>query len=96
MERVANAASETGIELESQRAEFDRLFEEKKHKVTAGDDLKPGVLKMVKVYVAVKRRMQPGDKMAGRHGNKGVVSMVVPEEELQTVDPSSSKSGEKK
>jgi DNA-directed RNA polymerase subunit beta len=69
-------------QLESQRAEFDRLFEEKKNKVTAGDDLKPGVLKMVKVYVAVKRRMQPGDKMAGRHGNKGVVSMVVPEEDM--------------
>jgi DNA-directed RNA polymerase subunit beta len=69
-------------QLEAQRAEFDRLFIEKKHKVTAGDDLKPGVLKMVKVYVAVKRRMQPGDKMAGRHGNKGVVSMVVPEEDM--------------
>jgi DNA-directed RNA polymerase subunit beta len=69
-------------QLESQRSEFDRLFEEKKRKVTAGDDLKPGVLKMVKVYVAVKRRMQPGDKMAGRHGNKGVVSMIVPEEDM--------------
>jgi DNA-directed RNA polymerase subunit beta len=69
-------------QLEAQRGEFDRLFEEKKSKVTAGDDLKPGVLKMVKVYVAVKRRMQPGDKMAGRHGNKGVVSMIVPEEDM--------------
>jgi DNA-directed RNA polymerase subunit beta len=66
----------------SQRSEFDSLFVEKKRKVTAGDDLKPGVLKMVKVYVAVKRRMQPGDKMAGRHGNKGVVSMIVPEEDM--------------
>jgi DNA-directed RNA polymerase subunit beta len=69
-------------QLDSQRADFDSLFEEKKRKVTAGDDLKPGVLKMVKVYVAVKRRMQPGDKMAGRHGNKGVVSMIVPEEDM--------------
>ena len=69
-------------QLAGQRAEFDSLFEEKKRKVTAGDDLKPGVLKMVKVYVAVKRRMQPGDKMAGRHGNKGVVSMIVPEEDM--------------
>ena len=69
-------------QLEGQRAEFDSLFLEKKRKVTAGDDLKPGVLKMVKVYVAVKRRMQPGDKMAGRHGNKGVVSMIVPEEDM--------------
>jgi DNA-directed RNA polymerase subunit beta len=69
-------------QLAGQRSEFDSLFEEKKRKVTAGDDLKPGVLKMVKVYVAVKRRMQPGDKMAGRHGNKGVVSMIVPEEDM--------------
>jgi DNA-directed RNA polymerase subunit beta len=69
-------------QLAGQRSEFDSLFEEKKNKVTAGDDLKPGVLKMVKVYVAVKRRMQPGDKMAGRHGNKGVVSMIVPEEDM--------------
>ncbi|MCP3687807.1 MAG: DNA-directed RNA polymerase subunit beta, partial [Gammaproteobacteria bacterium] len=69
-------------QLDAQRAEFDGLFLEKKRKVTAGDDLKPGVLKMVKVYVAVKRRMQPGDKMAGRHGNKGVVSMIVPEEDM--------------
>ncbi len=69
-------------QLDAQRAEFDARFLEKKRKVTAGDDLKPGVLKMVKVYVAVKRRMQPGDKMAGRHGNKGVVSMIVPEEDM--------------
>ena len=54
----------------------------KKKKITAGDDLAPGVLKMVKVYLAVKRRMQPGDKMAGRHGNKGVVSMIVPVEDM--------------
>ena len=51
-------------------------------KITAGDDLAPGVLKMVKVYLAVKRRIQPGDKMAGRHGNKGVVSMIVPVEDM--------------
>ena len=69
-------------QLSDQRRQFDELYEEKKKKVTAGDDLKPGVLKMVKVYVAVKRRMQPGDKMAGRHGNKGVVSMIVPEEDM--------------
>jgi DNA-directed RNA polymerase subunit beta len=69
-------------QLDAQRGDFDRLFDEKKLKVTSGDDLKPGVLKMVKVYVAVKRRMQPGDKMAGRHGNKGVVSMIVPEEDM--------------
>ncbi|MBL4762888.1 MAG: DNA-directed RNA polymerase subunit beta [Gammaproteobacteria bacterium] len=69
-------------QLIDQRDEFDRLFEEKRKKITAGDDLAPGVLKMVKVYLAVKRRLQPGDKMAGRHGNKGVVSMIVPVEDM--------------
>ncbi len=68
--------------LKSQRAEFDRRFDEKKAKITAGDDLAPGVLKMVKVYLAVKRRIQPGDKMAGRHGNKGVISTIVPVEDM--------------
>ncbi len=81
-DKLAKQLESLNEQLEGQRAEFDRLFEEKKRKVTAGDDLKPGVLKMVKVYVAVKRRMQPGDKMAGRHGNKGVVSMIVPEEDM--------------
>ena len=65
-----------------QRQEFDRRFEEKRKKITAGDDLAPGVLKMVKVYLAVKRRIQPGDKMAGRHGNKGVISTIVPVEDM--------------
>ncbi len=64
------------------RKEFDRRFEEKKAKITAGDDLAPGVLKMAKVYLAVKRRTQPGDKMAGRHGNKGVISRIVPVEDM--------------
>jgi len=64
------------------RKEIDERYEEKKGKLTAGDDLAPGVLKMVKVYLAVKRRIQPGDKMAGRHGNKGVISMIVPEEDM--------------
>jgi len=68
--------------LNSQREEFDRRFEEKKQKITAGDDLAPGVLKMTKVYLAVKRRIQPGDKMAGRHGNKGVISTIVPIEDM--------------
>jgi DNA-directed RNA polymerase subunit beta len=68
--------------LKLQREEFERRFEEKKQKVTAGDDLAPGVLKMVKVYLAVKRRVQPGDKMAGRHGNKGVISTIVPVEDM--------------
>jgi len=65
-----------------QRKLLDDYFAEKKAKLTSGDDLAPGVLKMVKVYLAVKRRMQPGDKMAGRHGNKGVVSIIVPVEDM--------------
>ncbi len=68
--------------LREQREEFERKFDEKRNKITAGDDLAPGVLKMVKVYLAVKRRIQPGDKMAGRHGNKGVISMIVPVEDM--------------
>jgi len=64
------------------RVEFDEMFEEKRAKLIAGDDLAPGVLKMVKVYLAVKRIIQPGDKMAGRHGNKGVISMIVPVEDM--------------
>ncbi|HZL94021.1 MAG TPA: DNA-directed RNA polymerase subunit beta [Vicinamibacterales bacterium] len=79
----ANAQLEQAAErLRSQRAQFDKRFEEKKQKITAGDDLAPGVLKMVKVYLAVKRRVQPGDKMAGRHGNKGVISTIVPVEDM--------------
>ncbi len=68
--------------LAQKRVEFDQFFEEKKRKLTQGDELSPGVLKMVKVYLAVKRRLQPGDKMAGRHGNKGVVSRIVPIEDM--------------
>ncbi|MFZ1624855.1 MAG: DNA-directed RNA polymerase subunit beta [Gammaproteobacteria bacterium] len=79
----ANAQLEqTAERLRQQRQEFDRRFEEKRKKITAGDDLAPGVLKMVKVYLAVKRRIQPGDKMAGRHGNKGVISTIVPVEDM--------------
>jgi DNA-directed RNA polymerase subunit beta len=69
-------------QVKEQRKTFDEKFEEKKGKITRGDDLAPGVLKMVKVYMAVKRRIQPGDKMAGRHGNKGVISMIVPQEDM--------------
>ncbi len=69
-------------QLQQQRQAFDAKFEEKRGKLIQGDDLAPGVLKMVKVYLAVKRRIQPGDKMAGRHGNKGVVSMIVPQEDM--------------
>jgi DNA-directed RNA polymerase subunit beta len=68
--------------LAQKRREFDAMFEAKKKKLTQGDELPPGVLKMVKVYVAVKRRLQPGDKMAGRHGNKGVISKITPVEDM--------------
>ena len=78
-----NAQLETVSErLKGQRRTFEKRFEEKKAKITAGDDLAPGVLKMVKVYLAVKRRVQPGDKMAGRHGNKGVIYSIVPVEDM--------------
>ncbi len=68
--------------MAQKRIEFDRAFEEKKKKLTSGDELPPGVQKMVKVYVAIKRRLQPGDKMAGRHGNKGVISKITPVEDM--------------
>jgi DNA-directed RNA polymerase subunit beta len=69
-------------QIDQQRKEFEEKFEQKRKKITMGDDLAPGVLKMVKVYLAVKKRIQPGDKMAGRHGNKGVISQIVPIEDM--------------
>ncbi|MCL4149205.1 UNVERIFIED_CONTAM: hypothetical protein GTU68_035935, partial [Idotea baltica] len=69
-------------QMADQREAFEQRFLEQKEKIASGDDLAPGVLKMVKVYLAVKRRLQPGDKMAGRHGNKGVISMIVPAEDM--------------
>jgi DNA-directed RNA polymerase subunit beta len=72
----------TAERLRDQRKMFEAKLENKKGKITQGDDLSPGVLKMVKVYLAVKRRVQPGDKMAGRHGNKGVISTIVPVEDM--------------
>jgi DNA-directed RNA polymerase subunit beta len=79
----ANAQLEAASErLKAQRKHFEKRLEEKRAKITAGDDLAPGVLKMVKVYLAVKRRVQPGDKMAGRHGNKGVISHITPVEDM--------------
>ncbi|WP_438967850.1 DNA-directed RNA polymerase subunit beta [Planktomarina temperata] len=69
-------------QYEAQKRTLDARFEDKVEKVRRGDDLPPGVMKMVKVFVAVKRKLQPGDKMAGRHGNKGVISKVVPMEDM--------------
>jgi len=68
--------------LEGRSKILDERFEDKKNKLQSGDDLAPGVLKTVKVYLAVKRRVQPGDKMAGRHGNKGVISVIMPVEDM--------------
>ncbi|MEN8177353.1 MAG: DNA-directed RNA polymerase subunit beta [Pseudomonadota bacterium] len=81
-EETATQLEAIAEQVKAQRDTFREKFEEKKRKLTAGDDLAPGVLKMVKVYVAVKRRVQPGDKMAGRHGNKGVISTIVPVEDM--------------
>jgi DNA-directed RNA polymerase subunit beta len=81
-EDAAMQLEAAGAQIKQQREEFRDHFETKKRKITQGDELAPGVLKMVKVYVAVKRRIQPGDKMAGRHGNKGVISRVVPVEDM--------------
>ena len=72
----------TETNLVELRKSLDARFEDKKGKLQTGDDLAPGVLKIVKVYLAVKRRIQPGDKMAGRHGNKGVISVIMPEEDM--------------
>ncbi|MBU2706568.1 DNA-directed RNA polymerase subunit beta [Zooshikella marina] len=69
-------------QLQERREQLDQRFEDKKKKLQSGDDLAPGVLKIVKVYLAIKRRIQPGDKMAGRHGNKGVISVIMPVEDM--------------
>ena len=69
-------------QYEAQKRTLDARFDDKVEKVRRGDDLPPGVMKMVKVFIAVKRKLQPGDKMAGRHGNKGVISKVVPMEDM--------------
>ena len=81
-DEVANQLESIKNSLDQTRHSFDLAFEEKRKKLTQGDELPAGVLKMVKVYLAVKRRLQPGDKMAGRHGNKGVVSKIVAVEDM--------------
>ncbi|PJN96700.1 DNA-directed RNA polymerase subunit beta, partial [Amaricoccus sp. HAR-UPW-R2A-40] len=78
----AQAQEQLHAQFELQKKALERRFEDKVEKVRRGDDLPPGVMKMVKVFIAVKRKLQPGDKMAGRHGNKGVISRVVPEEDM--------------
>ncbi len=81
-EDAAEAIENAQKQIETHKKAFEARFADKRAKITAGDDLAPGVLKMVKVFLAVRRRIQPGDKMAGRHGNKGVVSMIKPVEDM--------------
>jgi DNA-directed RNA polymerase subunit beta len=81
-EDVNKQLEEASKQLKKIRLDFEKAYEAKYQKITQSDDLAPGVLKIVKVYLAVKRRVQPGDKMAGRHGNKGVISLVVPVEDM--------------
>jgi DNA-directed RNA polymerase subunit beta len=81
-EAVAQTVEALNAQYDAQRRALEARFEDKVEKVRRGDDLPPGVMKMVKVFVAVKRKLQPGDKMAGRHGNKGVISKVVPIEDM--------------
>ncbi len=93
MRHIAVSNSDVNDSLESIRKHFDAAiaevlarFEDKVNKVQAGDDLSPGVMKLVKVFVAIKRKLQPGDKMAGRHGNKGVISKIAPIQDMPYLD----------
>ena len=81
-EAAQQQLEQIAAQYEEIRADFDAKFENKRRKIIQGDDLAPGVLKIVKVYLAVRRRIQPGDKLAGRHGNKGVISTIVPVEDM--------------
>jgi len=81
-DKLSEQLEKAGAQLAERRLSLDELFADKKRKITQGDNLAPGVLKIVKVYLAIKRRIQPGDKMAGRHGNKGVISVIMPVEDM--------------
>ena len=81
-EAINKQLKQIELNLNEYRENLKEIFKEKKSKVSGGDDLAPGVLKVVKVYLAIKRRVQPGDKLAGRHGNKGVISVIMPMEDM--------------
>jgi len=81
-DKLSEQLEKAGVQLAERKAALDEYFADKKRKITQGDNLAPGVLKIVKVYLAIKRRIQPGDKMAGRHGNKGVISVIMPVEDM--------------
>jgi len=85
-DKVMKELEELKKQFEESTAALESRFESKVDKLQRGDDLAPGVMKMVKVFVAVKRKLQPGDKMAGRHGNKGVISKIVPMEDMPYLD----------
>jgi DNA-directed RNA polymerase subunit beta len=85
-EKDASEVEALNQQYDAAKKVLERRFEDKVEKVRRGDDLPPGVMKTVKVFIAVKRKLQPGDKMAGRHGNKGVISKVVPEEDMPFLD----------
>ena len=80
--KIANSLRELEERTERQAEVIRQIFDEKKEKILRGDELPPGVIKLVKVYVAMKRKLSVGDKMAGRHGNKGVIARVLPEEDM--------------
>ncbi len=81
-EQIADQLEKARLYLEAHRKDVEERLTDKKRKLQSGDDLAHGVLKIVKVYLAIKRHVQPGDKMAGRHGNKGVISVIMPEEDM--------------
>ena len=81
-EAINKQLKQIELNLNEYRENLKEIFKQKKSKVSGGDDLAPGVLKVVKVYLAIKRRVQPGDKLAGRHGNKGVISVIMPMEDM--------------
>ena len=81
-EAINKQLKQIELNLNEYRENLKEIFKQKKSKVSGGDDLAPGVLKIVKVYLAIKRRIQPGDKLAGRHGNKGVISVIMPMEDM--------------
>ena len=81
-ESINDDIKEAKDKLKSYEDDLKKKFEDKKKKIVSGDDLPPGVQQVIKVYLAVKRRIQPGDKLAGRHGNKGVISVIMPVEDM--------------
>ena len=82
VEKCNEELDQAELQLEARRKRLEEVFLDKKQKLQRGEDLPPGVLKTIKVLLAVKRRIQPGDKMAGRHGNKGVISVIMPVEDM--------------